>query len=63
MAYTKDNIKQGIDKLRMCFRHLDNVIMCIKSEGREDAEDLIERVQTVQDDVAILIRDLRQGEK
>jgi len=62
MAYSKSiSIKEGCAKLRMCLRHFDACIMSIKAQGMsaEDEAALVERVELLQDDVALLIRDLR----
>ena len=60
MGYTaKGNATQAVDNLRMMWRHADQVIMCVKSQERDDEAELIERLQAVQDDIAGLIRDLR----
>ena len=58
MSYKATNRPE--DCLRMVWRHCDSCIAGIKAMERDDADDLIERVCNVQDDVARLIADIRE---
>ena len=64
MAYNgSKDISQALNNLRMMWRHCDNVIMCIKQQGWDNENELVERVQDLQDNIAVLTRDLRATTK